>query len=272
MIIFFNRLKWILKILFLFFLNPLKFMKYNFDYSFLNALFENKKMINQNINYFEPLNSVNIEEIDFEYETQLSINCSGHLNNSINKEYFTNLNNYGYGFKIISDAKYKHIKQLAKFHLYPANVFALYEIRNLINQQLISNGLIVDYPSGIGNLFIYLQKFVNKKYFVGIDNFVQISKNHVFEYQKSTGLNLDILTFEELIQTKDINNVELVVSIELNLDLILENIIFLNPKFLIVETFYISRYKKLKEILKTKYDIFKINESIIVFQNKFKTN
>jgi len=272
MINFFKRLKWVLKILFLFCINPIKFMKYNFDYNFLNALYENKKMINQNINYFEPLNSVNIEEIDFEHETQLSTNCSSHLSKSINKKYFTNLNNYGYGFKIISDAKYKHIKQITKFHLYPANVFVLYEIRNLINQKLISNGSVVDYPSGIGNLFIYLQKFINKKYFVGIDNFVQISKNHVFEYQKSTGLNLDILTFEELIQTKDINNVDVVVSIELNLDLILNNIIFLNPKFLIVETFYISRYKKLKEILETKYDIFKINESIVVFQNKFKTN
>lgn len=247
-------------------------MKYNFDYNFLNVLYENKKMISQNINYFDPLNSVNIEEIDFEYETQLSINCSGHLYNSINKEYFTNLNNYGYGFKIISDAKYEHINQIEKFHLYPANVFVLYEIHNLVNQQLISNGLIVDYPSGIGNLFIYLQKFINKKYFVGIDNFVQISKNQVFEYQKNTGLNLDILTFEELIQTKDINNIELVVSIELNLDLILDNIIFLNPKFLILETFYISRYKKLIKILETKYDIFKINESIIVYQNKFKIN
>ena len=41
-------------------------------------------------------------------------------------------------------------------------MFSINEIKNLIDKNLIGDGLIIDYPSGIGNLFIYLQKIINK--------------------------------------------------------------------------------------------------------------
>ena len=94
----------------------------------------------------------------------------------MNNDYFGNLNKYGYGYKIIEHTKFKNLDILNNFHLYPANIFVINEIKGLINDGEIGEGLIVDYPAGIGNLLIYLMTFYKKENLYGIDNFEQISK------------------------------------------------------------------------------------------------
>ncbi|GIR20695.1 hypothetical protein CM15mP35_09560 [bacterium] len=51
------------------------------------------------------------------------------------------------------------------FHLYPANVFAINEVLNLVERKSLKGGMILDYPSGIGNIFLYLSKFLKMIYF-----------------------------------------------------------------------------------------------------------
>ena len=47
--------------------------------------------------------------------------------------------------------------------MYPANIFVINEIKRLMNDGQIGEGLIIDYPSGIGNLLIYLMTFYKKE-------------------------------------------------------------------------------------------------------------
>jgi len=42
----------------------------------------------------------------------------------------------------------------------------------------------------------------------------------------------------------------------------------LNPKFLIIETMYVSRYKNIIKKLDQIFNIYLINESIVIFKRK----
>tara|TARA_X000000368_G_scaffold254021_1_gene200808 strand:- start:765 stop:1571 length:807 start_codon:yes stop_codon:yes gene_type:complete len=263
-----NKLKWLIKKIGIFLRHPLLSINNNFDFDFLNAVFMNNKLINKNkeLNNLQSLSA--IKKLNFDKETNLSIQNSEHLNKVVNSNYFTNLNYFGYGYRILESTKFKDFDYINSFHLYPANIFAINEIKNLIDKNLIGDGLIIDYPSGIGNLFIYLQKIINKNNFVGIDNFEQISKNDIEKYQNNTGSNVLITTFEDFILNNENRAVDLIVSIELDLDIIIKNIFELNPKFLIFETMYVSRFKDIMKMLNEKYKVYLINESIIIYLRK----
>ena len=65
-----------------------------------------------------------------------------------------------------------------------ANVFVINETIKLIQNGLIKEGLIVDFPALV--IYLYLDRFYDKNKFVGIDNFEQISKAEVLKYQKES--------------------------------------------------------------------------------------
>ena len=115
-------------------------------------------------------------------------------------------------------------------------------------------------------MLIYLEKFYDKNKLYGIDNFEQISKNDVKKYQQEMDNNFEIDTFEVFKQRNLNKKVDVIVCIELGLESIIQNIIELNPKFLIIETMYVSRYKKIKEVLKEKFDLYLINQSIVIYK------
>ena len=81
------------------------------------------------------------------------------LDKTLNSEYFSNLHNFGYGLKVLETSSFNNYDYLKKFHLYPANVFVLDSISELMEEGHLEDGVILDYPSGIGNLFLYLNKF-----------------------------------------------------------------------------------------------------------------
>ena len=152
------------------------------------------------------------------------------------------------------------------FHLYPANVFAINEVLNLVERKSLKGGMILDYPSGIGNIFLYLSKFFENDLFYGVDNFVQISEKDVSLYQKFIGNVSEINTIDYFYEHKNDKKIDVLISIELNLNLIIDNILELKPNYIIFETFYVSRFSHIKEKLSSKYDIYKINESIIIYK------
>jgi len=235
---------------------------------FLHTLYENKKLIKKNYSKFKELNVDNISKFDFKEITTNSINSSSHLKKSLNNDYFENLNQYGYGYKIIKNSKYKNLDNLNNFHLYPANIFVINEIKGLMNDGEIGEGLIIDYPSGIGNLLIYLMTFYKKENLYGIDNFKQISKKDVEKYQNLVGGNIDIMTFNEIQNIGLKMDTDVVVCVELALNNIIQNIFELNPKFLFIETMYVSRHKDIIKKLQENFYIYKINESIVIYKNK----
>ena len=263
-----NKIKWAIKRVIIFINYPLITLNNNFDFDFLNAFYMNKKLIenNQELNNFLDLSS--IKKLDFKKETDLSIKNSDHLEKSLNSEYFANLNSFGYGARILKNLKSKDFGYVNSFHLYPANVYVMNEVKNLADKNLIGDGLIVDYPSGIGNLFIYLSKIFNHKNFAGIDNFQQISKEDVKKYQKNMGSEISIDTFENFISKDKKSEVDLVVSIELDLDLIINNILKISPSFLMFETMYVSRHKNIIDILGKEYEIYTLNDLVIVYKKK----
>tara|TARA_B100000579_G_C22843266_1_gene862828 strand:+ start:3018 stop:3824 length:807 start_codon:yes stop_codon:yes gene_type:complete len=263
-----NKIKWTIKRVIIFINYPLITLNNNFDFDFLNAFYMNKKLIenNQELNNFLDLSS--IKKLDFKKETDLSIKNSDHLEKSLNSEYFANLNSFGYGARILKNLKSKDFGYVNSFHLYPANVYVMNEVKNLADKNLIGDGLIVDYPSGIGNLFIYLSKIFNHKNFAGIDNFQQISKEDVKKYQKNMGSEISIDTFENFISKDKKSEVDLVVSIELDLDLIINNILKISPSFLMFETMYVSRHKNIIEMLRKEYEIYTLNDLVIVYKKK----
>jgi len=263
-----NNLKWLIKKIVIFIRHPLLSINNNFDFDFLNAVFMNNKLINKNNDLNNLLSLSAIKKLDFDKENNLSIQNSRHLNKVLNSEYFTNLNFYGYSYRILKSTKFKDFDYIKSFHLYPANIFVINEIKNLIEKNLIGNGLIVDYPSGIGNLFIYLNKITNKDYFVGIDNFEQIAKKDIEIYQNKTGSNVLITTIDDFILNNEKRDVDLVVSVALDLDIIIKNIFELDPKFIIFETIYVSRSKNIMKMIEKNYKVFAINELIIVYLRK----
>lgn len=262
----YNKTKWFLKKVFLIILNPYLAIKNKFDFDFLVALKANKKLINENNSKYEPLSVDSIKKYRFENENDSSYLSSKHLKNVINAEYFDDMQNYGYGKKIIENTDFQDLQYLKSFHLYPANVFVINEILDLKDKELISEGLIIDYPSGIGNLFLYLSKFFNNNLFYGVDNFEQISKKDITTYQEKIGNIAEINTIDYFFKNKKNKKVEIVISIELNLNFIIDNILKLDSNYIIFETFYVSRFKLIKEKLSSKYKIYKINESIIVYK------
>jgi len=265
---FLNKTKWYLKNTFLFFLNPLLTIKNNFDFDFLNALQANKNFINENIKKYNPLNVDLLKKYSFDNENTKSYSGSEHLNKVINAEYFDDLHNYGYGEKIIKATSFTELNYIKTFHLYPANVFALNEILDLVEKGFLKGGMILDYPSGIGNIFLYLTKFFKNDLFYGVDNFAQISQEDVSRYQKFVGNVSEINTIDYFYKQKNDKKIDVLISIELNLNFIIDNIIELNPNYIIFETFYVSRFNHIKEKLSNKYDIYKINESIVIYQKR----
>ena len=263
-----NKFKWHIKKVLIFLFNPIKTFKYKFDFEYINTLLSIKNIIKVNKVKYNNLDDSLVSSYDFQKENESSRRNSIHLQDGINPEYFTNLNHYGYGHKILVDANYKNLHLLDDFHLYPANVFVINEIIKLVENGLIKDGLIVDFPSGIGNLFIYLDRFYDKNKFVGLDNFVQVTKEAVVKYQKGIGQKAEIKTYNDFKnQLKDVN-VDLLVSIELNLDLIIDEIFEIDSEFLIFETMYVSRYKDLINSVSSKYEVYSINESIITFRKQ----
>lgn len=261
-----NKTKWFLKNVFLFTLNPYLAIKNKLDFDFLNALRANKKLIKENNLKYETLSVDLVKKYKFGNENEKSYLSSKHLRNVINAEYFDDMQNYGYGKKIIETTDFQDLEYLKSFHLYPANVFVINEILDLMDKEEISKGLIVDYPSGIGNLFLYLSKFFNNNLFYGVDNFEQISKKDISTYQDRIGNIAEINTIDYFYKNKNDEAVEIVVSIELNLNLIIDDILKLDANYIIFETFYVSRFEYIKEKLSSKYKIYKINESIIVYK------
>ena len=263
---FVNKTKWYLKNTFLFLFNPLLAIKNKFDFDFLNALQSNKKFINENKTKYEPLNVELLKKYSFNNENTKSYSASEHLNKVINAEYFNDLHNYGYGEKIIRATSFAEMNYIKTFHLYPANVFAINEVLNLVERKSLKGGMILDYPSGIGNIFLYLSKFFENDLFYGVDNFVQISEKDVSLYQKLIGNVSEINTIDYFYEHKNDKKIDVLISIELNLNLIIDNILELKPNYIIFETFYVSRFSHIKEKLSSKYDIYKINESIIIYK------
>jgi len=263
-----KKIKWLIKKIIIFINYPLEAFANSFDFDFLNAIYMNKKLIKNNQELNNSLNLSSIKKIDFKNENELSFKSSEHLSKSLNSEYFDNLNSFGYGSKILKNLKSKDFEYVNSFHLYPANVYVLNEVKNLVDKNLINDGLIIDYPSGIGNLFIYLSKIFNHKNFVGIDNFQQISKEDIEKYQKNMGSKVPIDTFENLIAKGTKNKVDLVISIELDLDLIIKNILQMSPRFLMFETMYVSRHKNIIEMLRKEYEIYTLNDLVIVYKKK----
>ena len=263
-----NKIKWTIKRIAIFMNYPLITLNNNFDFDFLNAFYMNKKLIENNQKLNNSLDLSSIKKLDFKKETDLSIKNSDHLEKSLNSEYFANLNSFGYGTRILKNLKSKDFEFVNSFHLYPANVYVINEIKNLIDKNLIDEGLIIDYPSGIGNLFIYISKFINHENFVGIDNFEQISRNDVEKYQKKMGSKVSIETFEHFISKNKNKEIDLIVSIELDLDLIIDNVLKLNSSFLIFETMYVSRHKSIIDILNKKYEIYSLNDLVVVYKKR----
>ncbi len=266
-----NKIKWFLKRILIVSNYPKQtiFSITNKDkMSLFHTAYENKKLMNTENSKIKEPRLEKLKDLEFEKLTNQSKKNSAHLNDSINKDYFSNLNNYGYGVKLLKISNFQEFNYLKKFHLYPANVFVLNEIKTLLDRSEIGEGLIIDYPSGIGNLLIYLEKFYDKNKLYGIDNFEQISKNDVKKYQQEMDNNFEIDTFEVFKQRNLNKKVDVIVCIELGLESIIQNIIELNPKFLIIETMYVSRYKKIKEFLKEKFDLYLINQSIVIYKKK----
>ncbi len=266
-----NKFKWFIKKILIFINYPNKYPLFSKDKSqigLLHTLYENKRLIKKNHTKFKELNISNISNLDFKKITKNSINSSAHLKKSLNNNYFGNLNKYGYGYKVIENSKYKNLDVLNNFHLYPANIFVINEIKGLMNDGEIGEGLIIDYPSGIGNLLIYLMTFYKKENLYGIDNFEQISKKDVEKYQNLVGGNFDIMTFNEIQNIGLKIDTDVLVCVELALNNIIQNVLELNPKFLFIETMYVSRYKDIIEKLQENFYIYKINESIVIYKNK----
>jgi len=266
-----SKLKWFIKKILIFINYPLKYPLFTRDKSkiaFLHTLYENKELIKKNQTQYKELNIENINKFNFNEITKNSIDHSSHLNKSLNNDYFGNLNKYGYGYKIIEHTKFKNLDILNNFHLYPANIFVINEIKGLMNDGEIGEGLIIDYPSGIGNLLIYLMTFYKKENLYGIDNFEQISKKDVEKYQNLVGGNFDIMTFNEIQNIGLKIDTDVLVCVELALNNIIQNVLELNPKFLFIETMYVSRYKDIIEKLQENFYIYKINESIVIYKNK----
>ena len=264
-----NKIKWFLKRILIVSNYPKQtiFSITNKDkMSLFHTAYENKKLMNTENSKIKEPRLEKLKDLEFDKLTNQSKKNSAHLNDSINKDYFSNLNNYGYGVKLLKISNFQEFNYLKKFHLYPANVFVLNEIKTLLDRSEIGEGLIIDYPSGIGNLLIYLEKFYDKNKLYGIDNFEQISKNDVKKYQQEMDNNFEIDTFEVFKQRNLNKKVDVIVCIELGLESIIQNIIELNPKFLIIETMYVSRYKKIKEVLKEKFDLYLINQSIVIYK------
>lgn len=266
----FNKFKWFARKFYLFLLNPYLAYKYKFDFDFLHALKSNSNLIKENKFSYQPLSIDLVKKYDFKNENKKSYSGSYHLSKVINPEYFENMQTYGYGEKIIKATNFQEFEYLKSFHLYPANIFVINEILNLQEKKLINDGLIIDYPSGIGNLFIYLSKFIQNNLFYGVDNFEQISQKDILIYQESIGNIVEINTINFFYENRNFEKVDVLISIELNLDLIINDILKLKPGFIIFETFYISRFKHIKHKLSTSYKIYKINESIIIYEKLIK--
>lgn len=248
--------------------HPIILLKTKFDFSFVFTIYKNKQIIKENFSKYNNLDFSEVVKFSFENITNKSIKASHHLSVSINSEYFDNIIKYGYGYKILKFKKF-NVNYLLDFHLYPANIFVLNEIIKLVNDHFSNKNVVVlDYPSGIGNLALYLSHVVENSTFIGIDNYEQISKDDITIYQNLTGLEVDTYTYEEFKSLENNNNVDILVSIELNLQNIIENILLIGSIFLIIETMYVSRYKNIQQNIEKMYEVYAINELIIVYKRK----
>ena len=266
-----NKIKWLIKRILIFIKFParsLYFFINNIDPGILHTRYENNKLIKKNYLKYQKLTLNALNVFDFKDISQKSQNSSAHLKDSINKDYFSDLNSYGYGIKLIEDSSFKEIEVLKNYYLYPANVFVLNEIKRLFDNSEIGEGLIVDYPSGLGNLLIYLEQFYEKSNLYGIDNYAQISKGDIDKYQNLMGSNFDIKTISKFKQEIIKRQTDVVVCVELNLDLIIDELLDLDSKFLIIETMYVSRYKNIINKLNQNYSIYLINESIVIYKRR----
>ena len=106
-----NKIKWYLKNIFLFVLNPYLSIKNKFDFDFLNALHANKKLIKENSFKYQSLSVELVKKLSFDNENKISYSSSTHLNKVKNAEYFKDMQSYGYGERIIN-AKTKCVASL----------------------------------------------------------------------------------------------------------------------------------------------------------------
>lgn len=261
-----SKIKWFFKKLYIFFKSPLLVKREKLDFDFLDAFYSNNNLIIKNLSKYNDYDLSEVKKLDFSNENTLSLKYSKHLKQSLNSKYFDNLVHFGYGQRLLKANNFKDSNYIENFHLYPANVFVINELIKLLRDKQIGEGYIIDYPSGIGNLFLYLSRIIDSKLFFGIDNFTQIAKEDIDKYQSCLEEPTNIITFEEFTKVKKEKEIDVVISIELNLELIIKNLLKLSPRYLIVETFYVSRNKTLLQSIKSKYSIDTINSSIVVFK------
>lgn len=129
--------------------------------------------------YESPL-SLELEPDSFSSVTLLSRSAIPALKSIINDEYFKNLESYG-------DRGYWFDKNSGRtsdyrngFHLFPPNIFALQVVRDIRPKSLI------DFGCGLGNFLGYVKHVCPSTIIRGVDNFSQISREHVHAYQRMT--------------------------------------------------------------------------------------
>tara|TARA_B100001063_G_C16588094_1_gene464169 strand:+ start:22 stop:837 length:816 start_codon:yes stop_codon:yes gene_type:complete len=179
------------------------------------------------------------------------------LNIKKNPLYFKNLHTYGIRGIVFDKLYGKGIKE--KYFLLPPNIIFL-ELVSRIDTKFLKNQIIVDIPSGLGNFLGYLGDFLPKECLVGIDNFSQISKKEVRLYQKETfGYNVFSNSY-----LKERTNYFIWIIGGLPISYLENEIIKFKPKYIFVETTYISEYS----LISKDYSIDFFNEIIIVLKQK----
>jgi len=162
----------------------------------------------------------------FAEETKLCLNSLEMVNRIKNSNYFYNLQHYNGTSIILKEFCGGTNKLINQFYLHPSNIVALqYAITALDSKKKYT---FVDYGCGLGNFMGYLKKQFPESFFIGIDNFSQISREDIERFQE--------LSFKIKVSPEYKGKADYVFCLVLPIQRVIDKIVRLNPKEIIFMT------------------------------------
>lgn len=148
-----------------------------------------------------------------------------------NPSFFENLKTYNYQ-NLAWLLMYRAPAVLSQIPLYVPNILVLEFLASHPDVHTL-----VDYPAGFGNLFSFIGKLRPDIECFGVDNFSQIARNIVEEFQAATARR-PVGSFEEIRELLNGRAVDCVPVISLPTEWILANLQKLSPRYLLLEDRY----------------------------------
>jgi hypothetical protein len=184
------------------------------------------------------------------------------LSKDENPEFFQNLHKFRYRHLPLKLYYPKGYRVLQNCELFSTNIFVLeWIVRRL---QIGKDYTFVDFACGLGNLTGYLRVISSNISVYGIDNFTQLSRATITNFQNLT-FSTPVMQTDEFCSLVDVGNVDILTVISLKIEWVIADISLIKPKYVLVESIYVNS-GVVRAIEEIGYEVDDANIGIFAFR------